>query len=149
MEYTQAEIMAKMAKFVDCSRKVKGLKDYLLGFRLYGNDKEFLEEQIKRHDEAIEEVGRIYEEEMKPLIEEMAEYLNCHREDFEAIIEEERALEAGEDPSYGEEIVYAEAVDGAEISALAPEAAPAQGEAAGTQAPEVVLDQGEAACAPA
>ena len=108
MEYTQAEIMAKMAKFVDCSRKVKGLKDYLLGFRLYGNDKEFLEEQIKRHDEAIEEVGRIYDEEMKPLIEEMAEYLNCHREDFEAIIEEERAIEAGEDQAYDEEVVYEE-----------------------------------------
>lgn len=132
MEYTQAEIMAKMAKFVDCSRKVKGLKDYLLGFRLYGNDKEFLEEQIKRHDEAIEEVGRIYDEEMKPLIEEMAEYLNCHREDFEAIIEEERAIEAGEDQAYDEEVVYE---DGAviecadEAAAEAPAAVPAEGEA--------------------
>lgn len=132
MEYTQAEIMAKMAKFVECSRKVKGLKDYLLGFRLYGNDREFLEEQIKRHDEAIEEVGRIYDEEMKPLIEEMAEYLNCHREDFEAIIAEERAL-AGEELAGAEEAVYTEDI--------------AEGDA--DSVPTVVLDEGEASSDPA
>ncbi|MDO5295557.1 MAG: hypothetical protein Q4F00_02795 [bacterium] len=132
MEYTQAEIMAKMAKFVECSRKVKGLKDYLLGFRLYGNDREFLEEQIKRHDEAIEEVGRIYDEEMKPLIEEMAEYLNCHREDFEAIIAEERAL-AGEELAGAEEAVYAEEIAEGEADAV----------------PTVVLDEGEASSDPA
>ena len=139
MEYTQAEIMAKMAKFVDCSRKIKGLKDYLLGFRLYGNDQEFLLEQIKRHDEAIEEVGRIYDEEMKPLIEEMAEYLNCHREDFEAIIAEERAIEAGEDLDYDEEPVYEEeAVEGEFVEGEAVESE------AAAEAPAVVLDDGEA-----
>ncbi|MBQ7568949.1 hypothetical protein IJT17_09110 [bacterium] len=94
MEYTQAEIMAKMAQFIDSARRVKELKDYLLGFSFYSNDPEFLEEQIKEHDEAIEEVGRIYDEEMLPLIEEMAEYLNCHREDFENLLEAERELNA-------------------------------------------------------
>ena len=97
MEYTQAEIMAKMEQFVDAARRVKELKDYLLDFKFISNDVDFLEDQMNKHDETIEAIGRIYDEEMTPLVEEMAAYLNCHREDFEDLLNAEREMDAEEE----------------------------------------------------
>ncbi|MFH0802050.1 MAG: hypothetical protein V2A78_06645 [bacterium] len=87
MELSSREILERMEKYVQSAGKVKELKDYLLTFRFLGDNKEWLEEELARHDEAIEEVGRIYREEMLPLIEEMAEYLSAHKEDLEKLIQ--------------------------------------------------------------
>lgn len=100
MEYTQAEIMEKMEQFVEAARRVKELKDYLLGFKFISNDIDFLEDQMRKHDDAIEEIGRIYDEEMTPLVEEMAAYLHCHREDFEDLLNAERAMSAEEEAEH-------------------------------------------------
>ena len=85
MELSSREILERMEKYVQNAEKIKILKDYLLTFRFLGDNKEWLEEELSRHDEAIEEVGRIYREEMLPLIEEVAGYLEAHQEDLRSL----------------------------------------------------------------
>lgn len=86
MEMTSQEILAKMERFVRGAKKVKDLKDYLLTFRFMDNHPDWLQEELVRHDEAIEEIGRIYAEEMLPLAEEMAAYLAAHPDDLEDLV---------------------------------------------------------------
>ncbi len=86
-ELSSGEILAMMEKYVQSAGKIKILKDYLLTFRFLGDNREWLEEELSRHDEAIEEVGRIYREEMLPLVEKVAGYLECHREELMALTE--------------------------------------------------------------
>ena len=88
MEYTPQQIQDKLDKFVQSAEKIRELKDYLLGFRFLDSHQDWLEEELARHDEAIEEIGRIYQEDMIPLVQEMSAYLEEHKEDFEALIEQ-------------------------------------------------------------
>ncbi len=94
MELTPQEILEKMAKYIESARKVKGLKDYLLTFNFMDNHADYLEEQLARHDEMVEEVGRIYNEEMLPIVKEIAAYLGEHREELDALIAREKEIEA-------------------------------------------------------
>ncbi len=96
MELTPQQVQERLEKFVHGAEKVRELKDYLLTFRFLDNHEDWLEEELARHDEAIEEIGRIYQEEMVPLVQEMAAYLEEHKEDFEALVEraELEAMEA-------------------------------------------------------
>jgi len=87
VELSSQEILEKMARYVECAKRIRELKDYLLTFRFLGNHEQWLEEELARHDEAVEEVGRLYQEEMLPLIEEMADYLSTHKEDLDKLIE--------------------------------------------------------------
>ena len=94
MELTPQEILEKMAKYIESARKVKGLKDYLLTFNFIDNHADYLEEQLARHDEMVEEVGRIYNEEMLPIVKEIAAYLGEHKEELDLIIAREKEIEA-------------------------------------------------------
>ncbi|MCR5660998.1 MAG: hypothetical protein K6G50_02585 [bacterium] len=94
MELTPQEILEKMAKYIESARKVKGIKDYLLTFNFMDNHADYLEEQLARHDEMVEEVGRIYNEEMLPIVKEIAAYLGEHKEDLDALIAREKEIEA-------------------------------------------------------
>jgi len=86
MELTSQDILERMEKFVEGARKIKELKDYLLTFRFLDRHEDWLQEELERHDEAIEAIGRIYTEEMLPLAEEMAAYLARHEEDLDDLI---------------------------------------------------------------
>jgi len=88
MELTPQQVQEKLEKFVHGAEKVRELKDYLLTFRFLDNHEDWLEEELARHDEAIEEIGRIYQEEMVPLVQEMAAYLEAHKADFETLVEQ-------------------------------------------------------------
>ncbi|GEM_PF-3188656 len=88
MELTPQQVQEKLEKFVHGAEKIRELKDYLLTFRFLDNHEDWLEEELARHDEAIEEIGRIYQDEMVPLVQEMATYLEQHKEDFEALVEQ-------------------------------------------------------------
>ena len=88
MELKPQEVQEKLQKFVRSAEKVRELKDYLLTFRFMDSDREWLDEELARHDQAVEEIGRIYQEEMVPLVQEVAAYLAEHQEDFEALVEQ-------------------------------------------------------------
>ena len=88
MELTPQQVQEKLEKFVTSAEKVRELKDSLLTFRFMDNHEEWLEEELARHDEAVEEIGRIYQEEMVPLVQEMAAYLEEHKADFETLVEQ-------------------------------------------------------------
>lgn len=88
MEYTPEQIQERLDRFVQAADKVRELKDYLLSFRFMDSHQDWLEEELARHDEAIEEIGRIYNQEMIPLVQEMSAYLEEHKEDFQALVEE-------------------------------------------------------------
>lgn len=89
MKLTPEQILERMERFVDAAQRVKALKDYLLTFNFVDNHVDWLEEELARHDEAVEEVGRIYDEEMIPIINEIGAYVGEHQEAFSRLVEAE------------------------------------------------------------
>jgi len=101
MEYTPEQVQERLDRFVQAAEKVRELKDYLLSFRFLDSHQDWLEEELARHDEAIEEIGRIYNQEMIPLVREMSAYLEEHKEDFEALVEESELEGFDEEGDFG------------------------------------------------
>lgn len=83
---TTQEILDRLYGFVEHARRVGEIKDTLLYFKTFGNDAEVLGFQAQQQEELVAEVGRIYQEKMTPIVEEIASFLAEHPEELEEML---------------------------------------------------------------